>query len=121
MILVNEDTGVELDITDQIARLLEIGRMADFDTDENHDFIMGLGRRIVLATGPNVPAGVLSGLVGRMPLDYAAYVGDLWAEAAEFPNGRPPEPGFRFGFAGIGEAIGLARLFRRSAEKGAGP
>ncbi|WP_158047458.1 hypothetical protein [Skermanella pratensis] len=121
MILVNEDTGVELDITDQIAGLLEIGRSADFDTDENCDFIMGLGRRITLATGPNVPAGVLSRLIGQMPLEYAAYVGDLWAEAAEFPNGRPPEPGFRFSLAGIGQSFGLSRLFGRGAEKEAGP
>jgi hypothetical protein len=120
MILVNEDTGVELDISDQVDKLLRIGRSEDFDTDENHDFIMGLGRRITLATGPNVPATVLSSLIGRMPLDYAAHVGDLWAEAAEFPYGRPPEPQPRFDIGGILESFGMARLFRRGAQKSAG-
>lgn len=65
----------------------------DFRSAENRTFRYRNGQCISLATGANAPHGVLVHLRDRMAPELWAYVGDLWAKAAERPytgqDGRP--------------------------------
>jgi hypothetical protein len=57
----------------------------DFRTVENTAFLSHLGQCIELAAGSNAPHAILVRLRDKITPELWGYVGDLWAEASEYP------------------------------------
>lgn len=69
---------------------------ADFRSVENTAFLSRLGQCIALTAGSNAPHAILIRLRDRITPEMWSYVGDLWAETAEYRFiGKDGRPSFR--------------------------